>query len=154
MVMFGLFKKQTIDDPKFGSLLKKGSAWTGTVRTPLFPEIDLAISIRARDEKEFEVCRGHLEQVISNSATIRSHIASQALETYHMYQAEEGDKEPYAEIISEEGIWPLIKPQEWLFQPGQKEFTSQVVIDFGWPNPHYLVAYLADTDLYLLDVDG
>jgi hypothetical protein len=152
--MFGHFKRETIDDPKFGLLLKRGSAWTGSVQTPLFPQIDLAVSVKARDQKEFEVCRWHFGQVISNSASIRSQIASEALETYHFYQKAEGDKKVYAEISSEEGIWPLIKPQEWLFCPGQKEFTSQVVIDFGWPNPHYLVAYLADTELYQLDVNG
>ncbi len=152
--MFGIFEKQTRDDPRFGPLLKKGPEWTGVVRTPLFPGIALAVSLRARDEKEFEFCREHLEQVIENCASIRSQIASQALETYHLYQAEEGDREPYAEITSEEGVWPLIKPEAWFFQPGQKDFKSRVVIDFDWPNPHCLVAYLADTGLHLLDVDG
>ena len=152
--MFGLFKDQTRDDPQFGLLVKKRGLWTGTLRTPLFPEIDLAISIKARDESEFAELRTHLERVVANSGSIRSEIASEALKTYQLYQEEEGDTNAYADITSQDGIWPLIRPLQWDFEPDKKHFKSRVVIDFGWPNPHDLVAYLADTELYLLDVEG
>jgi len=79
--MFGLFKKQTRADPKFGPLVKNGKAWIGTLRTLLFPAIDLAISINAQDENEFAVLRSHLEQIIAHCGSIRSEIASAALET-------------------------------------------------------------------------
>ena len=162
--MFGLFKKQTREDPQFGLLVRKrvawigtlrsGEAWTGTLRTPLFPEIDLAIIIEAQDENEFAVFRRHLEQVTVHCESIRSEIASAALETYRMYQDAEKDRETYEDISSRNGIWPLVKPLKWYFSLGEKEYKSRVVIDFGWPNDHYLVAYLADTELYLLNAEG
>src|SRR5262249_11378742 len=65
---------------------------------------------------------------------------------------------PYENITSLDHIWPLIKPQKWIFGLGSLgrnlEFKSRVIIDFGWPNPHDLVAYLADTELLLLHVEG
>jgi len=151
---FTLFKRETKDDPLFGLLSKKRRAWTGTLRTPLFPEIDLPISIGASDEHEFSVCRGHLERVAANCDSIRSQIACEALKTYQMYREAEGDAVPYADIHSQDRIWPLLKPREWRFEPGGHEFKSRVIIDFGWPNDHGLTAYLTDTELYQLAVEG
>jgi hypothetical protein len=154
--MLRLFQKQTRDDPKFGPLVKKRAAWVGTLRTPLFPEIDLAISIMAQNEEEFAGLRNHLGQVTAHCESIRSQIANEALETYKFYKEESeaaGDTATYSEITSRDRIWPLVKPLKWIFESG-KEFKSRVVIDFGWPNDHYLVAYLADTELYHLDVQG
>jgi hypothetical protein len=71
-----------------------------------------------------------------------------------MYKEAEGDTKPYENITSEDDVWPLLKPREWEFETNTIEYTSQVIIDFGWPNPHFLVAYLTDTELYVLDVDG
>jgi hypothetical protein len=100
------------------------------------------------------------------------------LETYQFYQAEERreaytgyDRPPdllnikaeerseaYESITSQDHIWPLIKPQEWIFELGSEgKSKSRVIIDFGWSNDqndHYLVAYLADTELYHLNVEG
>jgi len=177
--MLGLFKSQTQtrDDPLFGLLVKPSvgwlgqrlaglfetwlgvslPGWTGKLSTPLFPQIDVAITIRARDESEFAVFRTHLERVVRSCTTIRAQIASEAFETYQLYQAEERSK-AYENIISQDYIWPLIKPQKWIFQTGSLgrnlEFKSRVIIDFGWPNEHELVAYLADTELVLLHVEG
>jgi len=185
--MLGLFERQTRDDPRFGLLVYRPAGllayrpagWIGKLSTPLFPGVDVAISIRAQDESEFAVFRRHLEQVIAHCESIRSEIASEALETCQFYQAEERreaytgyDRLPdlsnikaYENITSQDHIWPLIKPQEWIFELGslgaslgsKGEYKSRVVIDFGWPNDqndHYLVAYLADTELCHLEVDG
>ena len=165
--MLGLFKKQTRDEPRFGLLVKRRAGlvrpaeWVGKLSTPLFPGVDVAISIRAQDESEFAVFRTHLERVVSNCGSIRAQIASEALVTYQFYQAEERS-EAYENITSQDDIWALIKPQEWIFKLGslgltlgsKGEFKSRVVIDFGWPNDHYLVAYLADTELCHLEVEG
>jgi len=180
--MPGLLKRhtQTRDDPLFGLLVKPSAGpleqrlaglletwtglspaavrpWAGKLSTPLFPEVDVTISIRAQDESEFAVFRAHLERVVSNCRTIRAQIASDALETYQLYQAEERSQ-AYENITSLDHIWPLIKPQKWIFGLGSLgrnlEFKSRVIIDFGWPNPHDLVAYLADTELLLLHVEG
>jgi len=147
-------------------------------RTPLFPGVDVAISVRVQDESEFAVFRTHLERVVSNCGTIRAQIASEALETYQFYQAEERreaytgyDRPPdllnikaeerregYENITSQDHVWPLIKPQAWTFELGSEgKSKSRVTIDFGWSNDqndHYLVAYLADTELYHLNVEG
>ena len=163
--MLGLFKRQTRDDPLFGLLVQRPAGllvqrpagWVGKLSTPLFPGVDVAISVRAQDESEFAVFRTHLERVVSNCGTIRAQIASEALETYRLYQAEERS-EAYENITSLDHIWPLIKPQKWIFGLGSLgrnlEFKSRVIIDFGWPNPHDLVAYLTDTELLLLHVEG
>ena len=180
--MPGLLKRQiqTRDDPLFGRLVKPSAGpleqrlaglletwtglspaavrpWAGRLSTPLFPGVDVAISIRAQHESEFAVFRTHLERVVSSCKTIRDQIASDALETYQFYQAEERNK-AYENITSQDDIWPLIKPEEWVFAPGSLgrnlAFKSRVIIDFGWPNPHDLVAYLADTELLLLHVEG
>jgi hypothetical protein len=177
--MPGLLNRQTQtrDDPLFGLLMKPSlgpleqrlerlletwigrspAGWAGKLSTPLFPGVDVAISIRAHDENEFAVFRTHLEHVVSSCKTIRDQIASDALETYQFYQAEERSK-AYDNITSQDYIWPLIKPQKWIFQLGRLgrnlEFKSRVIIDFGWPNEHDLVAYLADTELLLLHVEG
>ena len=152
--MFGLFKKQTREDPIFGALVKRRASWIGSLRTPLFPDIDVAIFINAQDENAFAALRRHLEQVIGHCGAIRSEIASEALETYRMYQDAERDTQFYEDITSQDAIWPLIKPLKWHFELGNRDYKSRVIIDFGWPNDHYLVAHLADAELYHLDVQG
>lgn len=153
-MIFDLLKKQTRDDPQFGLLVKKWGTWTGTLRSPLFPETDLPISIKASDEDQLALFRRHLAQVVAHADTLRAQIASEALATYQAYQEAEGDTEPYETIATPEEIWPLIRPREWRFEITAVEYTSHVVLDFGWPNPHFLVAYLADAELYQLDVAG
>src|SRR5262245_17586096 len=79
--MLELFKRQTRDDPRFGLLVYRPAGWVGKLSLPLFPAVDVAISIRTQDESEFAVVRRHLEQVIAHCESIRSEIASEALET-------------------------------------------------------------------------
>lgn len=154
-MMFGLFKTPTRHDPQFGSLVKKWGKWTGILRTRLFPEVDLPVAVKARNEDEFSVYRRHFEQVLANSESIRAQISSEAFRTYQMYKNAEGSSAPYPDIVAEEDIWPLMKPQEWRFESGGGfECKSHVIIDFGWPNPHFLVAYLTNTELYQLEVAG
>jgi len=153
-MIFDLFKKQVRDDPQFGSLVKKGGKWTGKLCTPLLPGVDAPIVVAAKDDAQLAACRIHLEQVLPNCETIRSQIGVEAFETYQMYKKQEEGTEPYEDIASAEKIWPLIKPREWLFDPNGTGFKSAVAIDFDWPNDHFLVAYLEDTALHLLEVSG
>jgi hypothetical protein len=112
------------------------------------------VSLRAQDDNEFALLRRHLEQVVAHGGAIRSQLAGEALQTYRLYRAEAQDTEAYPDVASEADVWPLITPTTWHFELGNAGFKSRVIIDFGWPNPHALVAYLADTALYLLDVQG
>jgi len=169
--MLGLIEWETRDDPQFGRLVRKKtwsvlvhladllgipgvSAWTGTLRTPLFPETVLRISVKARDELELTALRRHLVQVDAHAERIRLQIAHEAFETYRLYREEEGAAKAYADITSADAIWPLIKPLTWYFALGSSHYKSCVEIDFGWPNPHFLVAKLDDTELYVLEVQG
>jgi hypothetical protein len=169
--MLGLFERVTRDDPQFGLLVRKktwsalvhladfleipgAGAWTGTLRTPLFPETALRISVKARDEVELTTLRRHLAQIVAHAEQIRSQIAHEAFETYRLYREEEGEAKAYADITLPDAIWPLIKPVKWEFALGSSHHKSRVEIKFGWPNPHYLGAYLDDTALYALEVEG
>ncbi len=152
--MFDFLWKQTHVDPVFGVLVGRRGKWKGTIQSNLFHQFGVPVWIVVADEDDWTARRVHFQQVESHAETIRKQIEEQAFETFKAYEREEGDRLDYPYVQSPQGMWALLKPVEWSFVPPSKHFKSQVILECGWPNPHWLVGYLDDAELYLLDVQG
>jgi hypothetical protein len=152
--MFSFLWKQTYVDPTFGALTGRGGKWKGTIQCHLFPQFVVTVWILAADEHEWTEHRGHFQQVESHADIIRKQIEAEAFETFKVYEGEEGDRFDYPQIQSPGAMWSLLKPIEWTFVRTNKNFKSRVLLECSWPNPHDLVAYLDDSELYHLNVEG
>jgi hypothetical protein len=89
-------------------------------------------------------------------------IADEAFQTYEMYVEEDrragnfcdDDYAQHPAVHSIRDTWRVLKPLGLTITSDSKEHDAMIWLDVDWPNPHYFVAYIKNSNLYVLDVDG
>ena len=148
------FGKKTLEDPVFGNLTQRRGSWVGSTATPLFPEKQVAIVLQTKQEEALNAFRAHCQHVGELAEEIRRDIAAEALKTYQLYAKEDDTDGPYPRLSSANEAWDLINPCQWHFIHDAGEFQSRLDLEFAWPNPHSLGAYLGAEGLIHLEVQG
>ena len=160
MGLLDLFSPPKRDDLVFGELVFRQHEWKGKVRVAGLHNQPIPVGIRADRNLDVQ-CSILFHRLTVDVAEVKRQIASESFKIYEHYVACDrklgncdADYANFPVATSEADIWNLLTPFGLTFTLDKLEYDLILWLDVAWPNPHYFVAYLKNSVLYLLDVDG